>query len=527
MLLSHNIIEDFFMKNTMNRRYFLKTCSAATLGIAFTRSAFSAYEKDKNDPRVPEELILNYHLMHPGEEGSTADPNAAFFLDGIYHLHYILRHPWQGKWSFAFVHVTSPDMLHWTWQTTKLQPAFTGHGMFSGTGFITKEGKPAIIYHGQSSGRNQIVIAKNNQLSAWEKPYPVAVRKADGSEQEMVHWDPDCFLIGDTYYGISGGKNPPVFKSKDLKNWTYIGDFMKHDLPDVALGEDISCPNFFRLNNKWMLLCISHPLGCRYYLGDWDAKTEQFLPQTHGRMTWPVNDKNLNDFFAPESILTPDGRRVMWAWCMSQNEQLKSRMIQSLPREISLDNNGRLRINPLRELESLRYTMVSFSGIILTPEPQKYDGNTSKRITTLDGDAFEIRIIIDRKQAERKHFGFRLFTDAVHTGMSLMIRPEFRTLRLNRTDAPFAVADLPSGEDVELRIFIDKYLVEVFVNNRQAIIADYMDYRSASGFDAYTFGEPTVIKNIEIWRLKPANQGFLNAMKNRIWLPLAENSDSL
>ncbi len=24
-----------------------------------------------------------------------------------------------------------------------------------------------------------------------------------------------------------------------------------------------------------MLLCISHPLGCRYYIGDWDAEAEQ------------------------------------------------------------------------------------------------------------------------------------------------------------------------------------------------------------------------------------------------------------
>jgi beta-fructofuranosidase len=83
----------------------------------------------------PQELILNYHLMHPGDDSLPGDPNAAFCLDGVYHLHYIIQHPWNGGRSFAFAHVTSTDMLHWTWQTTKLQPAFTGHGMFSGTGF--------------------------------------------------------------------------------------------------------------------------------------------------------------------------------------------------------------------------------------------------------------------------------------------------------------------------------------------------------------------------------------------------------
>ena len=95
--------------------------------------------------------IFNYHLQHPGGESSPGDPNAAFFLDGKYHLHYILNHPWGTNSSYSYIHVTSPDMVHWEWQSTKLQPSLTGHGMFSGTGFFTQEGRPAIIYHGQVS----------------------------------------------------------------------------------------------------------------------------------------------------------------------------------------------------------------------------------------------------------------------------------------------------------------------------------------------------------------------------------------
>ena len=176
-----------------------------------------AADKPPEPARIAEDLALNYHLMHPGGDSLPGDPNAAFYLDGTYHLHYILAHPWNGKGSFSFVHVTSPDMLHWTWQPTKLQPFFTGHGMFSDTGFITKDGKPAAIYHGQGSGKNQIAIAKDRQLSAWEKPYPVDVRNADGTEAKINHWDPDCFLIGDTYYAISGGEKVPLLKSKDLR----------------------------------------------------------------------------------------------------------------------------------------------------------------------------------------------------------------------------------------------------------------------------------------------------------------------
>ncbi|MEE2709673.1 MAG: hypothetical protein VYA69_08755, partial [Gemmatimonadota bacterium] len=56
---------------------------------------------------------LNYHLHHPGGDSMPGDPNAAFWLDGVYHLHYILKHPFAGNDSFSFVHVTSLDMLHW------------------------------------------------------------------------------------------------------------------------------------------------------------------------------------------------------------------------------------------------------------------------------------------------------------------------------------------------------------------------------------------------------------------------------
>ncbi len=105
----------------------------------------------QNNLEPSDNIVLNYHLMHPGDGSAPGDPNAAFYLDGIYHLHYILAHLWKDKKSFSFVHVTSTDLLHWTWQTTTLQPSFTGHGMFSGTGFINKEGKPAAIYHGQGS----------------------------------------------------------------------------------------------------------------------------------------------------------------------------------------------------------------------------------------------------------------------------------------------------------------------------------------------------------------------------------------
>ena len=93
------------------------------------------------------------------------------------------------------------------------------------------------------------------------------------------------------------------------------------------------------------------------------------------------------------------------------------------------------------------------------------------RLAQLPSEAAEIRITIPRDQAARKRFGFRLFGDGKTGGLPIILRPETGTIRVGTTEAPFAVADLPAGEDVELRIFVDKYLVEVFANGRQALAA--------------------------------------------------------
>ena len=506
--------------------------AAVLLSIALCTTTVANAGDDPTTAVPPEPMVLNYHLMHPGGESLPGDPNAAYYLDGVYHLHYILQHPWKDRRSFSFVHVTSPDMLHWTWQPTTLQPSFTGHGMFSGTGFLTKEGKPAVIYHGESSGRNQIAIAKDNQLSAWEKPYPVDVRNADGTEAKMNHWDPDCFLIGDTYYAISGGENPPLMKSKDLKTWTRVGDFLRHDLPDVAKGEDVSCANFFPIGKKWMLLCISHDLGCRYYIGDWDAKAEQFVPQSHGRMNFRREGQSLFsreswrvDFFAPESVLTPDGRRVMWAWCASADRkdgQMSNLTIQSLPRELSVPEDGILRIKPLRELESLRYEPTTAENINVGDVARTLLADTSPpgtKIADLTGGSTEVRITIDRKEAERKLFGFTVFADGKGGGLPIVFRPETSSLRVGSAEAPFSIASLPDGEDITVRIFVDRHIVEVFVNDRQAMLAHHREYQSHPVLSAFTVGAPTVLKKVETWKLHPTNQGFRDAQKNRLWEP--------
>ena len=250
-------------------------------------------------PENPPETWLTYHLAHPGPGTATpGDPNPAFFWKGRYHLHYIYKKRVPRRKRKGpdlgpdWAHVSSEDMVHWTWHPTVLGPKTMGHGMFSGTGFFTKEGKPGIIYHGKGSNRNWISYALDDNMDQWSNPELVLPKDKDGTPiTDMPYFDPDLWIDNGIYYAVnarSTSQPPVLMKSDNLKDWDYMGELLHPDFAEAKLGvakdEDISCPNMFKLGDKWVLLCISHRLGCRYFIGDF--QDEQFLPEQHGMMNW-------------------------------------------------------------------------------------------------------------------------------------------------------------------------------------------------------------------------------------------------
>jgi len=432
-------------------------------------------------PAMPKNVPANwltYHLAHPGPGvGMPGDPNPAFFYKGRYHLHYIYKN----KHGFAFAHVSSKDMVTWKWHPTVLVGPNTGHGMFSGTGFFAKAGRPAIIYHGQGSGNNYLAFALDDNLDEWTKPVAVEPRTKSGQKAKIRMWDPDCWLNGDTYYAISGGGPPHLMKSSNLKDWLCLGLLLHEDMPDLGVNknEDVSCPNMFKIGDKWMLLCISHRMGCRYYLGDF--KEEKYLPEFHAMMNW----KDWN-FFAPESLLTPDGRRVMWAWCRLEGAQTA---IQSLPRELSLPTDGVLRIKPLRELQKLRYDEKNEGNIIVKSD-------SSVILKSIYGDTVELSVIIEPTGA--KEYGVSVFCDKDSRGFPVTIRPESKILAMGEIKPPF---ELKKGEDLNLRIFLDKSMVEVFVNDRQAAVYMHQHDKENVGISLFSKGGDITAK-VKGWKMK-------------------------
>jgi sucrose-6-phosphate hydrolase SacC (GH32 family) len=239
----------------------------------------------------------------------------------------------------------------------------------------------------------------------------------------------------------------------------------------------------FTIGKKWMLLCISHGLGCRYYLGDF--RDEKYLPEFQAMMSW-----NGNNFFAPESVLSKDGRRVMWAWLL--NLPIAPCGVQSLPRELELPEDGVLRIRPLRELQSLRYDRKQKEGFTVKSD-------TAHRLKEINGDAIELEVTFQSPTA--KEFGMDVLCDnSGGNGLRVAVMADSKRLRVGNVHAPF---ELKNGEDLTLRVFIDKNLLEVFANDRQAAVAAQKYVPENLGISIFSRGGDVVVKEIKGWKMKP------------------------
>ncbi|MGN6101678.1 MAG: glycoside hydrolase family 32 protein, partial [Devosia sp.] len=309
-----------------------------------------------------------YHFVVPEDVAKPADPNGAIWWNGRYHLGYIYQNEGVHYWG----HVSSTDLIHWRHHKPWLTPTPDSpeQGIYSGNCIINKDGAATMFYHGYKVG-NCIATSDDPQLDHWTKlpsnpivPVEASDKWRESDTLPYASWDPCGWLDGDTYYAIFGGTRPAVFKAETLDDWTYVGDLFANGVDGISLREDVSCPDFFRLGDKWVLMGISHENGCRYYVGDW--KDEQFHPEIHERMSWVDNT-----FFAPESLVDPSGRRVMWAWIFDQWDKETEAAagwsgVFSLPRELWLRDDRRLGMRPVEELKSLRYNARAAGPVAIT-----------------------------------------------------------------------------------------------------------------------------------------------------------------
>ncbi len=456
-------------------------------------------ERILNDPARP-----GYHFVMPEGVAMPFDPNGAIYWKGRYHLFYLFQDTRLGKRSDHWGHMSSRDLFHWRHHPTGLLD-----GMYSGNCFLNREGVPTICYHQHGLG-NAMAVALDDDLDEWQKldsnPITPETREGDQHHGRYRSWDPYGWLEGETYYAIFGGQRPAVAKSAALDGeWKYAGDLFAHGVEGVPLDEDVSCPDLFELGGKHVLLCISHRLGCRYYVGEW--RDEQFHPESHARMSWVDNS-----FFAPESLVDDRGRRIMWAWILDEplfGAQTKHGWsgTLSLPRVLSLGDDGLLHMDVPEEIEALRYGEVR-KGPFVVPADEEVP------IDGVTGDGLELQV--EMESAEASQFGVKVCaspdgqeeTSISYDAEEKLLKVDTR--RSGPDDPPKAVEaapfELKPGERLKLRVFVDKSVVEVFANSRQAISRRiYPSRQNSGGVRVFSAGGDARVHSLTAWKITPSN----------------------
>lgn len=480
-----------------------------------------------------------YHFCVPEDMGLPGDPNGAFYHDGRYHLMYLYNRTSKG---FSWGHMSSKDLVHWRHHPDAIGPGNGDEGCFSGGAFVDDDGATYLSYW-MLWGAKGIGLARSTgpDFDLWTKPdFNPVIKSTEWGVTEAKDANGKTFFYGSAdpsniwkkdgrYYMLTGsllvlekfGRKPdaPIDEqgdrlylsvSDDLKTWQYLHVFYQRNPEWTDRSEDNMCPSFLPLpsspdggppSGKHLLLFISHNKGCQYYVGDY--RDDHFFPDNHGRMTWVDNT-----YFAPEALIDGSGRQIMWAWLLDNPPDEKQKGwsgVYGLPRSLWLGPDGTLRMAPVKELEMLRDRERSWNGVTLA------DGKIQV-LEGVTGDSCQIRADINCGSAKRSGLKVRtspngeeetlLYYDAEAKELVFDCMKSGMQVRSVVERAPFS---LNAGETLTLRVFIDKSVVEVYANDRQAICRRVYPTRDDSvGIVLFSEGGDATFNTITAWRMMPS-----------------------
>ena len=221
-------------------------------------------------------------------------------------------------------------------------------------------------------------------------------------------------------------------------------------------------PSGFEYHNGNGTLCL---------IGNYDRETEEFTEESDQSVDYGI------DFYAPQTVLTPDGRRVMIGWMQNwdtcnhrrtHDEAWFGQM--SLPRELSL-KNGKLYQKPVRELEQMRRNPVSYENVTVSG---------SVRLEGIKGRRIDMELAIRPSEGcdLYRKFAVRFAQNELfHTSFSF--RPGESVLKVDRKFSGSRRAIIHQRRSrvnhkdgqLKLRIILDRFSVEAFVNDGEQVLS--------------------------------------------------------
>ena len=460
--------------------------------------------------------------------GWMNDPNGFSMYQGRYHLFY-QYHPYSTQWGpMHWGHVVSSDMLRWEYLPAALAPdrEYDQNGCFSGSALEMDDGRQLLLYTGVREKRGEDGTRKATQTQCLaigdgvdyekysrnpvldEEDVPVGFSHHDFRDPKMFRRPDGGFacVVGDRTDDGSGAIL--LYESDEGMDWRFVTIL---DRSYNEYGKMWECPDFFALNGKQVLLVSPQDMsqvGLEFHngngtvccIGAYDIETRRFERQRVQAIDYGI------DFYAPQTLLTGDGRRVMIAWMQNWDTAVaypagtKWFGQMTLPRELRVQD-GRLIQNPIRELEALRGRRVAYENVPVGEE---------SNLKGIYGRMLDMTITL-RPQQSKPYELFRLkFAKGSQHYSDLVYDPRSSTLRISRTHSGCTrdfvherecfVRD--RGGELKLRLILDRFSAEVFVNDgEQALSMTLYTPMTANGISFESRG--AALMDVEKYEILP------------------------
>ena len=466
--------------------------------------------KDPHHPR--------YHFVSP--ENRLNDPNGLCFWQGQWHMFYQGYPPEDPRQHWG--HVVSDDLIHWRDLPYAIYPN-PERACFSGSAMVEAD-RVIAMYHGTTVG-SMVAVSKDPLLLNWEKVTGKAVIP-HGPGLPYNIFDPCIWKKDGVYYALTAGTLPNgpggqrvraefLHRSRDLATWEYMHPFLEDDRYGI-IGDDGACPYFWPIGDRHIMLHYSHTSGGKYLLGDYDTQRHKFVV-TYGS-DFNFGPSGPGGVHAPSAC--PDGKGgVIAIFNMNPAKPTKGwNQIMSLPRRLTLIGKDALGIEPAGDIESLRTEHQRVSQVTLP-------ANQEVVLDKIQGNGMELNAEIDAKGASMVALNVLRSANAEEV-TRITFLPE-RGLRDRRRRGPLpgvisldntrssilpdvrtrppetAEVALDKGEPLKLRVFIDKTIVEVFVNGRQCVaLRVYPGRKDSVGVSLRAQGREAVLKSLDAWQMK-------------------------
>lgn len=465
-----------------------------------------------------------YHFVSP--ENRLNDPNGLCRWNGQWHMFYQAYPPEYPRQHWG--HAISNDLVHWEDLPYAIYPG-PERACFSGSIYV--DGDRAIAaYHGTRVG-TMIATAGDPLLLKWEKvkgkaviPFP----KPDEPQPEFNIFDPCIWKKNGWYYLLTAGpkggqqfRSMYLHRSKNLATWEHLHEFLENDNFSL-MGDDGACPYFWPIGEgdkqQHILLHFSHMSGGKYMLGHYDTERDKFVVE-NGR-DFNFGAAVPSGLHAPSAYPDGDGGVVV---IFNVNEGKSSKgwnRLMSLPRRLTLRPESfmnPLNIEPAGDIESLRGEHVHVGETALPANEEVVLGGISgnsmelvaefepKAGQTLELDVFRsaggeevtrIECFRDRgmRIVSKKHTPTVVSINSTHstTADGVLVRPP-----------ETAQVDLLPEEPLRLRVFLDRSVVEVFVNGRQCLTARvYPDRDDSVGVSLRSLGSDAKLTSLDAWQME-------------------------